>query len=64
MSKKNKVREPYFGPYKLYPHEVLEIRIMRRLPHPLTTREIAEGFGISASHVSNICVYRFWRDVP
>lgn len=55
-------REPYFQNYRLYPEEVVLIRLIRRAG--VSTVEIAREMGISSSHVSNICHHRFWPELP
>ena len=50
--------------YKLHPADVQEIRRLRRYyPQAWTTKLVARAFRVSASHVSNLCCGRFWRDV-
>lgn len=55
-------RQPYYANYKLYAHEVIDIHYMVKTTD-IPQREIADHYGISMSHVSNIGAKRFWREV-
>jgi hypothetical protein len=55
-------RAPYFKNYRLYPHEVFEIRIIAESTD-VSLAELAEQYGISRSHTGNIIRYRFWPEV-
>lgn len=56
-----RAREPYYKNYKLYPHEVLEIRLIKKHVPDITHRELALKYRISKSHVGNLIHKRFWR---
>lgn len=47
---------------KLTSDAVMQIRKLRALGHP--GAEIASAFGISASHVSDLCAGRRWKHIP
>lgn len=52
-------RRRYVG-VKLNESKVRTIRKLRR--RGWLHREIAERYDISASHSSNVCVHRFWKE--
>lgn len=60
MKRKLNVRKTYFGNYKLYPHEVVNIYYLVNTAD-LPQGDIAEHYEISKSHVCNIGKARFWQ---
>lgn len=48
--------------YKLHPSDAREIRKLHRSP-AWTNNQIALVFSISSSHVANIGVGRFWKEI-